>query len=145
MSAYRLETSQYNGAPRTNLHYVVVFFIILCHKMSRINYSFPRFLSRSPHQTDDDALFYSVCSAQRYMLCTRYVYSSLSFYCQRGDTKSTRQTRRKKNYEIFYDSLTCKFSPGDNRLVLGDHTPRCQHQAFLLLTGGSGVITLCIL
>lgn len=72
MSAYRLETSQYNGAPRTNLHYVVVFFIILCHKMSRINYSFPRFLSRSPHQTDDDALFYSVCSAQRYMLCTRY-------------------------------------------------------------------------
>ena len=73
------------------------------------------------------------------------LYSSLSFYCQRGDTKSTRQTRRKKNYEIFYDSLTCKFSPGDNRLVLGDHTPRCQHQAFLLLTGGSGVITLCIL
>ena len=51
----------------------------------------------------------------------------------------------KKNYEIFYDSLTCKFSPGDNRPVLGDHTPRCQHQAFLLLTGGSGVITLCIL
>ena len=100
MSAYRLETSQHNGVPRTNPHNVVVFFIILCHKMSRINYSFPRFLSRSPHQTDDDALFYSVCSA-RYILCTRYICSSLSFYCQRGDTKSTRQTRRKKTTRSF--------------------------------------------
>ena len=82
--------------------------------------------------------------AQRYMLCTRYIVVFL-FIANEGILSRHDRHEGKKNYEIFYDSLTCKFSPGDNRPVLGDHTPRCQHQAFLLLTGGSGVITLCIL
>ena len=79
-----------------------------------------------------------------YVLGIYYIVVFL-FIANEGILSRHDRHEEKKNYEIFYDSLTCKFSPGDNRPVLGDHTPRCQHQAFLLLTGGSGVITLCIL